>query len=124
MNTTNIDLFNEKRITIAGNDYLANIATHILRLTDADPSLLTGDTIGEIDRKVTLAMWEDSGLTPLVFAGGREAFRNWYVNSKVNREEEINRALRYLISKDFVRVPSKAIQSAEQHRQRIARSVR
>jgi len=117
------DLFGEERITIPGNSYLADIANHILELTARDKSLLTGNSIGEINRKVTLAVWEDSGLTPQVFAGGREAFRAWFMNAKLKQEEEIARALRWLVQHDHRRLPSKAIQDAEQHRQRIARSV-
>jgi hypothetical protein len=118
------DMFGERLITIPCNSYLADIANHILDLTKRDPLLLTGASIGEINRKVTLAVWEDSGLTPLVFAGGREAFRKWFMNAKVNQEEEVARALRWLSANDHVRLPTKAIQNAEQHRQRIARSVR
>lgn len=118
------DLFGEERITIPGNSYLADIANHILNLTRRDPLLLTGASIGEINRKVTLAVWEDSGLTPQVFAGGRETFRAWFMNTKLKQEEEIARALRYLVQKDYRRLPKVAIEAAEQHRQRIARSVK
>ncbi len=118
------DMFGERRITILGNSYLADIANHVLELTERDPSLLTGNSIGEINRKVTLAVWEDSGLTPQVLAGGRDAFRKWFMNAKVNQEEEVARALRWLSANDHVRLPTKAIQDAEQHRLRIARSVR
>lgn len=118
------DMFGERRITIPGNSYLADIANHVLELTERDPSLLTGNSIGEINRKVTLAVWEDSGLTPQVLAGGREAFRQWFMNAKLKQEDEITRALRYLVEKDLRRLPADVIKKAEAHRQRIARSVR
>ena len=124
MNTANTDLFGEERISIAGNQYLADICNHILNLIPEGSPLLTGKSIGEINRKVTLAVWEDSGLTPEVWKGGREAFHKWFMSKQVNQEEEIARALRYLTSHNIRHLPHDVIVKAEQHRQRIARSVR
>jgi hypothetical protein len=119
------DLFGERRIKIEGNLLLEGIANHILDLYSKDPELLNGDSVGEINRKVTLAIYFDNGLLQVLQSGAKEQFIEWFMNKKLaHTEEEIARALRYLVQNDYLRLPSKALIDAERHRQRIARSVK
>jgi hypothetical protein len=126
MAQVNQDLFGEQRIRIDGNPKLEGIANHILNLYKINPNLLDGETIGEINRRVHLEILLDNGLATIIQRGSLESFKEWYLDKKSNpdTEEECARALRFLVSKDMVRLPSKAIQEAERQRQRIARSVR
>ncbi len=126
MNQPNTDLFGEApRISIPNNEMLANLCNHILDLVGRDPSLLDGKTVGNIDRKLMLAIWENNGLLLIVKSGDIERFRGWAMNPKVCVDAEaISRARRYLSEKDFIRLPKTAIEQAERHRQRIARSVK
>jgi hypothetical protein len=122
---TQHDLWGEKRIHIPENPLLEGICNHILYLTDRDKGLLDGNSVGEIDRKLTLNIWLDEGLKNFIPEDMREAFAEWFKNPKHRPDEEaISRARRYLAERDLIRLPAKAIQSAEQHRQRIARSVK
>ncbi len=123
---TQTDLFNEpQRIIINGNPLLQAIANHILVLVQRNPSLIDGDTVGDINRRVTLAIYYDNGLVPILQSGSKEQFTQWFMNRKlVHTEEEIARALRYLVQNDHIRLSKKVLDAAEQHRQRIARSVK
>ncbi len=118
------DLFGESpRIRIAGNPLLEGIANHILDLVQRQPELLTGTTVGDINRKVTLAVYWDNGLAGVL--GSKEKFSEWFMNRKLaHTEEEIARALRWLVQNDHCRLPQKAIVTAQLHRERIARSVK
>ncbi len=121
-----VDLFGEQRIRIDGNPKLEGIANHILNLYSRDKSLLDGDSVGEINRKVHLEVMLDNGLIPIILTGEVSKFQAWYLNKKTNpdTEEEVARALRYLSDKDYVRLPKEALITAEGHRQRIARSMK
>lgn len=119
------DFWGEKRIHISGNPLLEGIANHILELVNRDPELLNGERVGDINRKVTLAIYFDNGLLPVLRSGSREQFTEWFMNKKlVHTEEEIARALRYLVEHDHCRLPAKAVRQSEVDRYRIARSVR
>lgn len=123
MNQT--DLFGEKRISINGNPFLETIANHILELIGRNPSLLDGGKMGDINRKITLAIYFDSGLAQVLQSGSKEMFSEWFMNRKgVPTEEEIARALRYLVQHDYCRLPAGVIRQSEIDRQRIARSVK
>lgn len=120
-----IDLFGEERIHIKDNPKLEGIANHILDLYRRLPDyLLNGDSIGEINRKIHLEIMLDGGLRQAIETV--ESFKIWYLDKKSNSvtEEECARALRYLAERDIIRLPMKAVQSAEQHRQRISQSVK
>ena len=124
MNQT--DLFGEQRIHIEGNPKLEGIANHILALYQRNNHILDGESIGEINRQVHLEVMMDNGLIPVLQSGDTDKFKAWYLDKKCNpdTEEEVARALRYLVSADFIRLKSSVIQKAEQHRQRISRSVK
>ena len=119
-----VDLFGERRIQITGNPKLEGICNHILDATARHPDLLNGDTVGDINRKVTHALWCDNGLLEVIASGNNDLFKQWYFDKKrCYLEEEVARGMRELVSRDFVRLPAKAIVAAEGHRQRIARSL-
>ena len=122
---TMTNLFNEQVIKIPGNPLLEGIANHILELVKENTTLLDGDSVGEIDRKLTLAIWFSEGLGQFIPEDRREAFTNWFINPKNCPDDgAISRARRYLVERDLIRLPQKAIQNAERHRQRISRSVK
>lgn len=119
------DLFGETRITIKENPLLEGLANHILALVKARPELLDGHKVGEIDRKLMLAIWFDEGLNQILTPQLKDAFTEWALNEKsCPNPEAISRARRYLVERDYIRLPKQAIEDAERHRQRIARSVK
>jgi len=120
------DMFgDEKRITISENPLLAGIANHILQLVKESPELTDGASVGEIDRKLTLAIWFSEGLNRILTNEQREDFTTWAMNPKTCPDPgAVSRARRYLVEHDYIRLPKQAIEAAERHRQRIARSVK
>ncbi len=125
MNNINHNLFNEPQIHIDGNPLLEGVCNHILELVQRQPELLNGKTVGEIDRQLTLAIWADNGAKPIVQSGDWQKFSEWVMNPKACIDAETTgRARRYLLEKDLIRLSQSVIQAAEQHRQRIARSVK
>ena len=122
---TMTNLFGEQRIHIEGNPKLEGIANHILELVARDPTLLEGDKVGIIDRQITLALWYEEGLNQFIPEDKREAFANWFSDLRnCSDEEAISRARRYLVERDIIRLPQKAILNAETHRRNISRSVK
>ncbi len=125
-----VDMFNKEYddpvVRLEDNKYLEKLSNQILDLTKRFPNLLDGDTIGEINRKVMIAVWLDNGLTTQIPNKElRASFVEWLKNTKVAiSEENTSRSVRFLAGKDLIRLPSKAVQEAERHRQRIARSVK
>ena len=119
------DMFGGPHIIINENPLLAGIANHILELVKEYPELIDGLTVGEIDRKLTLAIWFSEGLNRILTDEQKEQFTTWAMNPKTCPDPEaISRARRYLVEKDYIRLPKQAIETAERHRQRIARSVK
>lgn len=122
------DLFGEQvySIQIEGNPLLAGVCRHILDLVSRKPELLDGETVGEIERKLFISIWLDNGLRDLIpNTDQRLAVTKWMQDPrKCIDPDVVSRARRYLVERDKIRLPAKAIQSAEQHRQRIARSVK
>lgn len=122
---TMTNLFNEQVIKIPGNPLLEGIANHILKLVNENPEILEGDKVGEIDRKLTLAIWYDEGLGNFIPEDKRENFNTWFSDLKNCPDEEaISRARRYLAERDLIRLSQRAILEAERHKTRIARSVK
>jgi hypothetical protein len=112
-------------VRIPSNELLARICNHILELVKRNPDLLDGDKVGEIDRKLMLEIWQEEGLNRILNPEQWEKFSEWAMNPKTCPDPEaISRARRYLLEKDMIRISSTAIKQAEQHRQRIARSVK
>jgi len=115
-------LFGEQHIKIEGNPKLEGIANNILDMVQHNPELLKGDTVGDIDKKLTLAIWWSEGLHQFVSEDNQQLFTRWFL--KAIDEEAVSRARRFLAERDFIRLPQSAIQTAERHRQRISRSVK
>ena len=122
---TMTNLFNEQVIKIPGNPKLEGIANRILELVGQNPTLLEGDKVGVIDRKITMALWYAEGLGQYIPEDKREAFAEWFCDLRNCPDEEaISRARRYLAERDLIRLPQKAILNAEKQRQNISRSVK
>lgn len=117
------DLFNENRIRIKGDNYLNAIAQHIYDLYERDKSLTQGESIGEINRKIHLAVMMDSGLSRILSGDNvKENFSEWYLTKQCVTEEETARALRGLTSAGIINLPKNVVLKAEQHKTRIASS--
>jgi hypothetical protein len=125
---TTPNLFGEKRIQIKGDAYLNKIAQHLYDLYQRDNQLAVGDSIGEINRKFTLAIYYDSGLPQVLKSGSQEQFTKWFLNTdkntKVPTEEEIARAIREMSTENLIPLSKTAIVKAEQYRSRIANNMR
>jgi hypothetical protein len=50
------DLFGEKSIKVHGDSYLNGIANRIFQLYQHNPDLISGESMGQINRKIHLAM--------------------------------------------------------------------
>ena len=77
-NTPATDFFGDEHISIPNNDYLAKICDHILAIKKRVPNLISGNSVGEIDDKVTLAVWFDEGLGNFIPENKREDFTKWF----------------------------------------------
>ncbi len=117
--------YDEPRVKIEDNPLLQTTCNHLLDLTKRFPNLLDGKTVGEIDRKIMLAIWMENGVTKIVRNGSVEDFIAWAKKPKLCISEElVSRARRYLLEHDMIRINASAIQEAERHRLRIAKSVK
>ena len=116
------DLFGEQRIQIRDNSVLEKACNRLLLMNQQDPNLFRGDSMGEIDRKIFAEiLWED-GVQKLIPSDKKAEFIE--VVKKCPESDVLTRARRYLQEKDLVLVSSKAVQSAERFRARIAPSVK
>ncbi len=87
-----------------------------------NPELLDGDSMGEIDRRLYAEiLWQD-GFQNLISLDRKEIFIKAVM--KVQESDVFSRARRELLSRDLIRVSSKAIQSGERFRARIAGAMR
>lgn len=112
------DFFGEVHISIPDNKVLENAANRLLTMYQANPNLFDGDSKGEIDRQIFAeVLWED-GLQRLISADKKAEYLK--VFNAAPEAEVISRALRWLVSADYVRLSAKVLRSAEQMRQRIA----
>lgn len=118
-----VDFFGEHHpVKMKDNPTLENMANHILNLAKHYPNLLDGDTMQEIDRKLLLAIWWEHGINKHL--GNWESFSNWVKSKDFVDTDLVTRARRLLLSRDLIRVSSRALLDAERHRQRIERSVK
>ena len=119
------DLFGETRVHIPDNPTLEREANHILELVAREPELLNGNKVGEIDRKLLLAVWKDNGVREIVQRADWNLFETWAMTAKLCVDPEIvSRARRWLAEHDHIRLPQQAVADAERQRQRIGRSLR
>lgn len=123
VNQTN--MFGDRDIHIPGNSSLESTARLILRLVDGDRSLLDGNRVGDIDRKLRLAVWMDQGLRHILKPEQIEEFSDWMLDSKKSIDQElIRRARQYLVQHDYIRLSGAALKDAEQQRARLTQSFR
>ena len=111
------DMFGETHVSIKDNAVLEKAANHLLLLLQRKPELLNGATIGEIDRKIMTEFWMEEGLHAILTETQREQFMDFFL--KATEGEVISRARRYLVEKDIVRLPAKAVIGGERFRKRI-----
>ncbi len=112
----------ETNVQIEGNYLLENTANRIVALTKQFPNLLAGNTMQEIDRKLLLAIWHESGLKD--YLGSWDSFSEWVKSDKFVDQDTVTRARRFLLQHDKIRVSAMAVRDAEQKRQRTERSLR
>ena len=124
--TLNDNLFGEKVITIKGDSFLNGVAQHIYDLWQHDNSIATGESIGQINRKIHLAIMMDSGLSNILNCPKmqKESFTRWYLSKECPTEEETARATRGLVEAGHIPIPRHIIVKAEQFRARIASKMR
>ena len=117
----------EKRIKdIPNNKYLTRICNHILDLYKRKPDIIeNSESVGEINARITLALWHDEGLGEFISEDKREAFYKWFtrVPNPCPPEDAVSRAMRYLVNDlGLIKLPAKVIINAERHRVRISES--
>ncbi len=119
-----IDLFGEPEcIHVKGDSYLNKIARHIYDLWERDHSLSSGNSMGEINRKIHLAIMLDSGLSNILNGQNiKENFTKWYLSKEYPTEEETARAIRALVNDGLISIPKAVIVKSEQFRNRISQS--
>lgn len=122
MNTQH-DLFDEPHIHIKDNQVLEKAANHLLLLLQGrEKELLTGNSVGEIDRRLCAEYWLDEGLRNIIPEDKRQAFIDFML--RATEGDVITRARRFLCEKDHIRLPNKVIVQAERFRARIAGAMR
>ncbi len=118
------DLFGAEHseIRIKDNAILERACNRLLDMIRRNPELLDGDSMGEIDHRVFAEiLWED-GFQNLISHSKKQIFIDAVM--KVQESDIFTRARRELLSRDLIRVSSKAIQSGERFRVRIAGAMR
>jgi len=109
-------------IKIQDNQILEKACNRLLSMVRADSSLLDGDTMGEIDRRLFAEIaWEDR-FAKLVAPERKGIFIKAMMG--LGEPEVYTRARRELLRRDIIRVSAKAIRSGEQFRSRIAGAMR
>ena len=121
--TKQTDLFGDRDVRIPDNPSLEWMARLILRLTDAEKTLLDGNRMGDVDRQIRMAVWMEKGLADILTPDQVKAFTEWALDSKRCVDPElIRRARAWLIQHDYIRVSGAAMKSATQQGTRLAGS--
>ncbi len=119
------DLFGDTDVKIPNNPTLESAAKHLLRLIKEDIKLIDGDRVGEVDRKLRMAVWMDQGLAQILHPEQVEAFKEWACDPKRCIDPElVRRARQHLVQHDYIRLSGAAMKDAEQQRARLAQSFR
>lgn len=117
------DLFGDRDIRIPNNPSLESTARLLLRLIDKNAELLDGDKMGDIDRKLRLAVWMDQGLAHILNPEQLGQFQEWAMDPKRCVDPElIRRARQFLLQHDYIRLSATALKDAEQQRSRLSQS--
>ena len=116
------DLLGNPRISIKDNAVLENACNRLLLMVKNNPELLDGDTMGEIDRKLYAEiLWQDC-FAKLISPEKKRVFIDAMI--KAPEGDIFTRARRELLSRDLIRVSTKAVQSGERFRARISSAMR
>lgn len=120
------DLFNEPHefpsVQIKDNQILERACNRVLIMTKNDPHLLDGDSMGEIDHRLYAEiLWQDC-FQNLIAPQRKHVFIAVMLRSP--DAEVYTRARRELLSRDLIRVSSKAVQSGERFRAKITGAMR
>ena len=117
------DLFGETDVKIPNNPTLESMARQLLRLIKEDINLIYGDRVGDVDRKLRLAVWMDQGLAQILKPEQLKEFEEWALDPKRCIDPElVRRARQHLVQHDYMRLSGTAIKDAEQQRARLAQS--
>ncbi len=109
---------NRTSVSIPGNEILERVCNRLLVTLKTNPELLDGDTIGEVDTHIFIAVAWETAFKDLVTPERKHIFES--AMAKVPSQELLGRARRELQSRDYIRLSSKAVKSGEYFRQRIA----
>jgi hypothetical protein len=122
--TTQKDLFGEDRqvVQIKDNAVLEKACNRLLDMIKHKPELLDGSTMSEIDHRLFAELvWEDC-FKSLISEDKKEIFISAMMRAP--QWDVFSRARRELLSRDLIRVSSRAVQDAERTRKRIAGAMR
>ena len=105
-------------VQIKDNAVLERACNRLLNMIKDNPSLLDGDTVGTVDRRIYAELlWEDCFKT-LIAQEKKSVFINAML--KAPEGEVYSRARRELQNRDLIRLSANAIRSSENFRNRIA----
>lgn len=124
MTNNQTNLFGERSVHIENNPLLTTVCNRVLQAVDRDKSLLDGDSVGRIVRRVSIALWKEDGLEAAVHSGDMQKVEEWFLSKSFTDSEVIGRACRYLCEKDLIRYSQAAVVKAERDRERISQSVK
>lgn len=114
------DLFGDPRVTIPDNPTLERAANIVMRLVQKNPSLLDGNRVGDIDRKLRVAAWMEQGLNEILNPDQVESFEKWAADPKKCVDTELlRRARQWLVQQDHIRLSATALKDAERQRSRV-----
>lgn len=116
------DLFGELHVRIKDNSVLEKAANRILLMVQRDPTLLDGDTIGAVDRRIFAeVIWEDV-FQNLISPDKKSVFIKAILQCP--ESDVFTRARRFLQNSDKIRLSAKAVQSGERFRAKISSAMR
>ena len=119
------NLFGEQQVDMPDNPNLAKAANLILKAVRNSPEILDGNTIGNIDRKLRVAIWLTQGLADILSDEQIERFRLWAQDSSRCIDPElIRRARQYLVQHDHIRLSAEALRDGERQRSRLSGAFR
>jgi hypothetical protein len=114
-------MFGEPRVKgLEDNKVLETACNRLLLMISHNPSLLETISMAALDRRLYAEMLLEDGAASIVT--DREAFIKTVI--KCQDSEIVSRARRYLLEKDYIRLPQKVVVAAEQNRARISRGMK
>ncbi len=118
------DLFGEEReqVKIKDNAVLERACNRVLGMVKQNPHLLDGDSMKEVDNRIYAEVLFETCFKDLIKPEKRQIFIDAML--KAPDAEVYSRARRELLTRDLIRVSSKAVQSGERFRAKIAGAMR